>query len=834
MFRSLFRSRQSSLKTPAQPRRRFPRRPWVEVLEDRLAPAVIHVGPTQTIKTIQGGVDAATSTNPNAPDTILIDPATYTEQVKIVNKDVILQPSSGTPIVQAPTSLVPFSGTDATNAIISIGGTSVDTIQGLTIEGPVPASATSNVPPAQTLDAGIYIRDGASATIQNNIIQDIRNQPLNGTNSKGEGVLVGHDATGTTGKATITSNQILNYQKDGISFQNGSTGTVTGNTIIGVGPTVVLATNGITVTNGSVVTIQSNTISGNEYNGVFGGSNPTTNTQAGGIVLINAGDGNVIGASDPTVSGAAALGNTIDGNDVGIYCFSSGTTNIIFNNLGKTVANRYEGALLEQGTTNFINNAVGNSTGGSNIGIAVISFSGSNADSVASIQGDTILNGGTGIKVFNDPTTPLTTHTEIVTISQTLDPPTPPTGNKTVGLEVDNGTVTVDQTDFNSDTTGVLITGGLLTKLTNSLITNCTTGLDIEGGVVGTQTPGLPTQSVVYDNSFASTVTNAKSIVNNTAQSIIAVGNFFGPTDPASVFATVGGTGSGLIVGVGSAVPPGTNSGNAGFFISGNNFATGPGFFADLNERFVDSLYLNLLVRAPDSQGFQTSLTFLGGPVTPPTPPNGGPFVQYGALAQGFANGAEYHGDLITQFYQRFLGRTPSPAEVQAQLAAFTTIQQVEARILGSDEFFSRASSVIPENPPNPTDSFVRYLYVVVLGRLAGPADQPHITALDQQLGPNPTQVARTAAALDGFVNTAENYTNLQAFNPVFPPQQPNPYNLPAGYYDLFLKRPAITTPGSPDQLSIQGRDANLITGFFTIEDVIAQFFASQEYASKI
>jgi hypothetical protein len=193
--------------------------------------------------------------------------------------------------------------------------------------------------------------------------------------------------------------------------------------------------------------------------------------------------------------------------------------------------------------------------------------------------------------------------------------------------------------------------------------------------------------------------------------------------------------------------------------------------------------------------------------------------VAYTDTSASFASGSEYRGDLIVQFYQRFLGRTPSAAEVNSTLTLFNspinfTVQRVEASLLGSAEYFQRVGSN--------NAGFVTGLYAAVLGRFPGAADGPNVASLENQL--NAGTISRSTAAFE-IINSAESYTDLQNFNYVFPPGS-NPFDLPLGYYELFLFRVG-------DQTGITSRTAALISGL-PISTAISTFFGSAEYASTV
>jgi hypothetical protein len=219
---------------------------------------------------------------------------------------------------------------------------------------------------------GIFVLQGATATITNNKITKIHDSPIVQCAAYGIGILVGRAAFSTTGTATISGNTISDYQKSAIEVDNaGSMATITKNTITGwslllqASDSVVIAQNGIQISRGAVATITSNTISTNEcpYQGTAAnecGPNLVTQTQATGILLYSSG------------AETSVTKNTLLANDIGVLLEQADPTtmvqyNIVFNN-------RYAGMVLADGTyTASSNTLIGLAT--NNVGIAAMAFS---------------------------------------------------------------------------------------------------------------------------------------------------------------------------------------------------------------------------------------------------------------------------------------------------------------------------------------------------------------------------------------------------------------------------------------------------------------------------
>lgn len=135
--------------------------------------------------------------------------------------------------------------------------------------------------------------------------------------------------------------------------------------------------------------------------------------------------------------------------------------------------------------------------------------------------------------------------------------------------------------------------------------------------------------------------------------------------------------------------------------VIGSILAT-PEFWADAGSTpsgFVTGLYENLLGRSPDPVGLADWETFVEAPGTSPYCPPGQPYCVTGGwftAALGIMSSQEYLSDLVTSYYQAYLGRQPDPAGLStfvSQLAGGASDESVVAQILGSQEFYVDASS---------------------------------------------------------------------------------------------------------------------------------------------
>ncbi len=242
--------------------------------------------------TITAAVDASYD-----GDTIEVCDGTYTEAFTIFQNDLTLESvnQSGATI-QAPYRLTPggaiievigdedyvapFAGGDGEGGVF---------IDGFIISGPSRASG------ACKLQEGIFVHEDAVATISDNQIVSIRDNPLSGCQT-GFGIRVGEyigDDDGEEndpGTGTLTGNIISDYQKGGIWVDgDGSSATITENTITGAGKTNVIAQNGIQISN----TTFESTITGNSINNNFFDNKGCFKTggcyRAVGVLELNAG-----------------------------------------------------------------------------------------------------------------------------------------------------------------------------------------------------------------------------------------------------------------------------------------------------------------------------------------------------------------------------------------------------------------------------------------------------------------------------------------------------------------------------------------------------------------
>jgi nitrous oxidase accessory protein NosD len=201
--------------------------------------------------TVNGAVTAASS-----GDTIIVCPGTYIEQVVIATDLTLLGLHGAT--IEATSGAV--------GAMVDVSGATVN-IAGFTINGNEGAGRSDPCKAGLDRFSGIRYRDQANGAITHNTIVDIHLPSGFLGCQEGVGIEIRDlDASDGTTTVAVTGNKVVDYQKGGI-VANGEavSAHVAGNTVVGFGPTNVIAQNGIQLGFKAEGTVDHNYIQGNFF-----------------------------------------------------------------------------------------------------------------------------------------------------------------------------------------------------------------------------------------------------------------------------------------------------------------------------------------------------------------------------------------------------------------------------------------------------------------------------------------------------------------------------------------------------------------------------------------
>jgi parallel beta-helix repeat protein len=374
MFLSALKKFLSPKKTSPIRRRNMPAF-RVESLEDRIVPTTLSVGSGHTYSTISAALAAAPA---NAA--IDIYPGTYNETLTVSKSGITLY-GEGSGVVIQPTAVsqIPLSSTvNVGGAAINITGSNV-VVNGLTVDG---SKANSN------LWFGILV-DGGTATIKNNIVENIVNPSATNVDV---GIQIGTSSAevGATTSATakVNNNIVKAYAGAGIVVDGGqASASIQGNTITGQGTSNNgVVEYGVQVSNGATARVQSNTISENTLLGKAGAPNNPAPTSAGVFIFNDSGKNTVVALNSVTMNddgilvqssnGSGCNGVQIVNNDVhqnygyaGIFILSSNNVEVSCNDVSNNltyngIALNYSSNVLVSSNDIYNNGVAGSGTDG--------------------------------------------------------------------------------------------------------------------------------------------------------------------------------------------------------------------------------------------------------------------------------------------------------------------------------------------------------------------------------------------------------------------------------------------------------------------------------------
>ena len=105
-------------------------------------------------------------------------------------------------------------------------------------------------------------------------------------------------------------------------------------------------------------------------------------------------------------------------------------------------------------------------------------------------------------------------------------------------------------------------------------------------------------------------------------------------------------------------------------------FLTSPEYIGHIDTDFVQSLYINILGRSGDASGlafWNNNIQALG----------------FAGIANGFTSSAENRQNTLRSYFQTFLHRTVSNADLAGPVNSGQDLLTLEAAVLSSPEYFS-------------------------------------------------------------------------------------------------------------------------------------------------
>jgi parallel beta-helix repeat protein len=229
-------------------------------------------------------------------------PLQITQAVTIAGKGK--SGSASTATVIDPPSLIADTDANSSNpedAVIDVNGTTGVNLKDLEISG---AEAQGDFSGCGTGFVGVYYHN-ASGSITGVQVANIELAPDLFGCQQGLGVYVATD-TGQTAKVSMSGLNVNKYDKNGVTCDNaGTTCSLTGSSITGVGPTPLIAQNGFQGYGATSVKLSKDTVRRNSYTGGGNGN------QATGLLIFDVGT-------------ASVMTNTLSSNDVNGYFGSDG------------------------------------------------------------------------------------------------------------------------------------------------------------------------------------------------------------------------------------------------------------------------------------------------------------------------------------------------------------------------------------------------------------------------------------------------------------------------------------------------------------------------------
>lgn len=322
--------------------------------------------------------------------TVSICPGTYPEQVQITkhlslvgltigaSDQVVISAAVSGGMVQNATDLYP--GAEPIAAQIFIEQGVIVNLSNLIVDG-----SGSGIECGPNL-VGIYYQN-SSGTVNHVVARNQALGPNNGCQS-GQGIFVesGYSIPGAS-NVTIENSSVHGYQKNGITADgNGTTFTISGNDVVGQGPTTGAAENGIQLSDQATGTVYNNRVVDDVYSpGTYGAS---------GILVYDT--GNVMIQS-----------NTVSDTQFGIVVFTDGTYDANDNTI---TSNRVSATHLDDGidlcsdgNTVKSNTVIASDASGIHIDSGCTDAEGNTTGTGNTVSGNTIVEACAGVLLGNGP-----------------------------------------------------------------------------------------------------------------------------------------------------------------------------------------------------------------------------------------------------------------------------------------------------------------------------------------------------------------------------------------------------------------------------------------------
>ncbi len=381
MFKHILRSWQSrSFNRPGQKCRPNTCRPRMEVLEDRIAPALYIVNALTDSASGSGGLGTGNSGDLRYCITQANKSAGGNNTILFGESGMLTLSAALPPLADNLTITVPQNGSVTINgnsfgSVFTIGANETVSLAYLTITGGNSASGGGIFNDGNLSMSYCTISGNSSGTstgnfgggILNLATATVSNSTISGNSSSGAGGGIFNNGTMTINNSIISNNTVPNSNNGGGGIYNQSTLTVTGSTISynttsgnGGG---FYNTSGTTTINGSTISFNSSTKSGGGINNNSGGltisnctfSNNSTSA-SGGCIYVNSG---TLALSNSTLSNSTASSATSLGGAIA----NVGTATIANSTFSGNTATAIGGGIANNGTMTVTDSTINGNTG---------------------------------------------------------------------------------------------------------------------------------------------------------------------------------------------------------------------------------------------------------------------------------------------------------------------------------------------------------------------------------------------------------------------------------------------------------------------------------------